>query len=105
MAKKKEIEIKNFYGRKISVKNDKNSKIGRINWYLLEGFVFAFIFSLIDVVAYYVSDNVISIFEFTSNKELNMYIYVLIEFVILYTISFIIDYMYYELRIRKINKN
>ncbi len=102
--KNKEEIIKNFYGRKINLNNNKSARIERINWYLLEGFILAFVFSMIDIIAFYYSKNVISILEFTNNREVNMYIYVLIEFVLLYLISFIIDYVYYELKIKRINK-
>ena len=95
---------KTLYGsRKLNLDNSKESKKSRKWIYLKESLLIALIFSIVNIVAYYLIDDIM-IINITNLEIVNVLATLIISFIIIFLFSFIIDYIVTEINVKLINK-
>lgn len=91
---------KTIWGKKLPTSNNKNDKTKRIRIYLLESIIFTIAMTLFDIIALLLIHNRAT-FMFFDNYIVNYILSVFLTSLILFSISFIFDYLVSELTIKK----
>lgn len=91
---------KTLYGsRKLNLNDERSSKKSRKLIYIKEALFISLIFSIVNIIAYYLINN-ISIINLTNIEILNVIITFVINMIIIFLGTFIIDYIYTEFSIK-----
>ncbi len=98
-----ELIPKNIWGKPLGTGQTKKDKKRRLKHYLFDSAIFAIIMAVFDIVAIFVAANK-TVFDITDYYILNFILTVLLTSIILFFISFILDYLVGERAVKKHNK-
>ena len=101
-VKSQETEILTILGIEVPTGTSKEEKMARISYYAKDATIFSIIIPVIDLFAMLFIDAYKS-YPLTDNVPVNYCLTLLIDFALIFIITFVIDYIHGELAVRRIN--